>query len=47
MSKTLWASVALSAAMLTPTAWAKTDSAVLKEAKANVVTIAQAKKTKR
>ncbi|MQW92602.1 NirD/YgiW/YdeI family stress tolerance protein [Acinetobacter wanghuae] len=46
MSKTLWASVALSAAMLTPTAWAKTDSAVLKEAKANVVTIAQAKKLK-
>lgn len=46
MNKTLWASIVLSTAMLTPTVWAKSDSAVLKEAKANVVSIAQAKKLK-
>lgn len=46
MNKSVWVSVVLSTAILTPTVWAKSDSAVLKEAKANVVTVAQAKKLK-
>lgn len=46
MKKTVWIAMLMSGAFIAPTVWAKSDAMVLKEAKANVVTVTQAKKLK-
>ncbi|ANF82848.1 DNA-binding protein [Acinetobacter sp. NCu2D-2] len=46
MKQSIWAALLLSGAMMATTAWAKSDVAIIQEAKTNVVTVAQAHKMK-
>ena len=46
MKQSIMIAALFSFAVMTPNVWAKSDAALVKEAKANVVTIAQAKKLK-
>lgn len=46
MKQSIWVALLLSGALMTPTAWAKSDAAIIQEAKTNVVTVAQAHKMK-